>query len=229
MPVLVLRCPHCTAEDMSFSFVGEHRVAVRDVSISESSSYGGEGVWNTLFVCRRCQQGVVVRVQAHPGHTRAPSKFDTNLVSAFAVLEVHPKLEKINPPDHVPRPIAQNYREAIDGVRRQNYTSAAFVFRKILDRATRDLAPEGAVEEFGKMPLFQRINALADHRQLTPAMRDWAHQIRLEGNEAVHDEDADAGTAAQLQAFTEMFLIYAFTLPERVRQSRSKAAVEGEG
>ena len=213
---------------MTFSFVGERRVPARDAA-ALASSRRDPGMWNTFFVCPRCHQGVIVRVKRHADHNQDPSSLDTDLVSAFQILEVHPKLEQINPPDHVPLPIAQNYREAIDGLRRQNYTSAAFIFRKIIERATRDLAPEEAVEDFRKMPLFQRINALADHRELTPAMRDWAHQIRLEGNEAVHAEDADEASAAQLQAFTEMFLIYAFTLPERVRQNRATAAEEGEG
>ena len=41
-------------------------------------------------------------------------------------------------------------------------------------------------------------------------------------NEANHEEDVvfEQSDAEQIQAFTELFLIYAFTLPERVRLAR---------
>ena len=52
-------------------------------------------------------------------------------------------------------------------------------------------------------------------------MKDWAHQIRLDGNDATHEEDKvfTKEDAEQIREFTELFLIYAFTLPERVKRA----------
>ena len=55
-------------------------------------------------------------------------------------------------------------------------------------------------------------------------MKDWAHAIRLDGNEATHEEDEDftADKAREMKDFTELFLIYAFTLPARIKASKQK-------
>ena len=60
-------------------------------------------------------------------------------------------------------------------------------------------------------------------------MKEWADQIISDGNEAAHGEDETftREDAEQIKEFTELFLIYAFTLPERVRQAKP-AEQEGE-
>ena len=186
-------------------------------------------VWNTFFVCRRCQEGVVLKARGlpYPDHRETPSSCSDELISAgFEPIEFHPKPAELKAPEHVPAAIASNYIEAADNLRRRVYTSAAMMFRKVLERATRHMAPEDRSDEFRRMSLFQRINALTEDHELTPAMYDWAHLIRLEGNDAAHDQDANESTATQLQAFTELFLTYAFTLPERVRKHRAKAPAD---
>jgi hypothetical protein len=53
--------------------------------------------------------------------------------------------------------------------------------RKVLDIATRDLSFDPGVPP-------ERIDRLAADHQITPAMQEWAHIIRLDGNDAVHDD-----------------------------------------
>jgi hypothetical protein len=54
-------------------------------------------------------------------------------------------------------------------------------------------------------------------------MGDWSHEVRLDGNEAVHGEDPETGQDAEtLQRFVEAFLTYSFTLPEMVKENRAK-------
>ena len=51
-------------------------------------------------------------------------------------------------------------------------------------------------------------------------MKKWAHEIRLGGNEALHEpEDFTREEAERLQTFTELFLTYAFSLPAMLRES----------
>ena len=84
-------------------------------------------------------------------------------------------------------------------------------FRKTLDIALRLFDPSA------KGDLFSRIDILAERHALTPAMKTWAHQIRLEGNTAAHD--GDEPTKEDIEAmsmFTESLLKYLFTMPAEV-------------
>lgn len=86
------------------------------------------------------------------------------------------------------------------------------MFRKAIDVATRELDPSTA----GKL-LAQRINLLADSGKLTEDLKEWAHLIRLDGNQGAHDdEELTTAEIEQLQEFTRLFLIYTVTLPAQV-------------
>ena len=56
---MVLDCPHCGSERMGFAFGGEMEVP----QVART--------WNTLFMCRKCREGVVVKL--HRGETKHPS------------------------------------------------------------------------------------------------------------------------------------------------------------
>ena len=80
--------------------------------------------------------------------------------------------------------------------------------------------------------LSQRVDMLANDGVITKAMRDWATIIRLEGNSATHGEkeygedEFTAESADQLHRFTELFLIYALSLPARVKEYHRQAEPE---
>nr|WP_275348127.1 DUF4145 domain-containing protein [Xenorhabdus bovienii] len=58
---------------------------------------------------------------------------------------------------------------------------------------------------------------------LTSDMAEWAHIIRLDGNESVHtDEEFTEQKAKSILDFAEMFLMYAFTLPGMVKARRAQ-------
>ncbi len=82
------------------------------------------------------------------------------------------------------------------------------MFRKSLEASLK------AIGSGGRASLEKRINDLPLETGVTPAMKEWAHQIRVLGNDAAHEEDPFTREDADaLQAFTELFLTYAFTLP----------------
>ena len=181
--------------------------------------------WNTLFVCRRCAEGVVAKLETF--RDKPPSAYDAVLTSAeFHLTKVHPKPQPISVPEHLPARIAKDYTDATDNLRRRLFTPAGMMFRKALLRATTALAAGTEITFTKRENLRSRIDTLAHHHLITPAMCEWAHQIRDDGNEANHEEDVvfEQSDAEQMQAFTELFLIYAFTLPERVRLARGTDA-----
>lgn len=84
--------------------------------------------------------------------------------------------------------------------------------------ATKSLAPEKKDAK-----LYQRIVHLADKGKITRQLRGLADRIRLDGNEANHEENFDETKVDQLKEFTYLFLLYAFSLPELVKQAQDKA------
>ena len=94
------------------------------------------------------------------------------------------------------------------------------MFRKTLDTTTQQLDATLKPKK-----LSQRIEALAASHAITPDMKEWAHEIRDVGNDAVHDEiPFTEEEAKDLHAFTELFLTYVYTLPGMLAARRTPAA-----
>jgi hypothetical protein len=126
----------------------------------------------------------------------------------MVVCGTYPKPESIEVPEHTPSNIASFYTQAKDALRRNQYDAAGAMCRKTLESATKKL------DQSLKGDLNGRIDKLADAHLITPALKQWAHAIRLDGNEATHDEQPFAEEdAKQIASFTELFLLYVFTLP----------------
>ncbi len=184
-------------------------------------------IWHHLYVCRKCWEAIVVKLTSREGAQYPTDKRPKDcsgdpVDEGYKILRVYPKQPKTNAPDHAPDAIAQDYQEAMDSLRRRKWTSAGMMFRKVLQRATSAIGPASA--DFKNKRLEKRIDVLAEQHKLTPAMGELAHLIRIEGNRATHEEEGvwTKEEAGQIQSFSELFLLYTFTLPERVKQAREK-------
>ena len=211
MAVMVLDCPHCASQRMGFAFVGEF-IRIEDVC------------WNTFWVCRKCQNGVVVELGGPAFDRIPPSAYKGDpRDGGFAILAIYPKPQESDAPKHVPEIVARDFKEAADSLRLRNWTSAGMMFRKVLQRSATILAPEEV--NFTGKNLALRIEILADRHLITPAMKAWADIIRWDGNEATHEEDEvfEEEDATRMRDFTEVFLLYAFTLPGRVATLRKQS------
>lgn len=88
------------------------------------------------------------------------------------------------------------------------------VCRTVLDLATKELhATDGS--------LFNRIKTLQEQGQITAAIADWAHRIRLDGNQAVHEGVGEEEEAKEFIEFLRMFLSVAFSLPKTIAAKQS--------
>ncbi len=131
-------------------------------------------------MCRKCWEGVIVKLRFEPSQKKSPADCDGDPCDeGFRPVALYPAPPKLTAPEHVPPATTQDYKEAMDSLWRQNWTSAGIMFRKVLERSTMEISPDGV--DFGKMTLSRRIDALADRHKITPAMKDWADLIRLEG------------------------------------------------
>ncbi len=207
MAEFVSSCPHCHTEKVAFSFGGQSGV-----------NRGGSFYWNTLFVCRKCSVGIVVIFsQGYTGYD--PGRCDGDPRDyGFAVKYIFPELKEPTAPDAVPEDIAGNYREAENNFARKNFESAGMMYRRILDRATKRLAPSQKSKT-----LYNRIEWLAKEHKITQELHALAHFLRDDGNEANHEDKAfTEESASQMKKFTHLFLLYTFTLPKYVEEAGEK-------
>lgn len=204
MAIVQARCPHCLTE----------KAPLFAVSKDACFSNPARGVSYLLMQCGVCREGILAVVGANdlaPWLVRhAPYP--------LPVIRYFPDVVEPIAPENVPDNIGRYYLQGIDSLRRSNFDAAGMMFRKAIDIAIKDLNPTG------KGNLFSRINSIPDAVGVTPAMKAWAHEIRDLGNDAAHEEepfkDADV---RQLQAFTEMFLRFAYTMPAMIAARKNQS------
>ena len=206
MAELVYNCPHCGTSKIAFECHGSQGLIDR-----------GLYIWNTLFVCRNCREGIVAKFST-ARTTSSPKDCSGDPRNAgFNLDAVHPSPIQLEAPAHVPSDLAKEYVEGLENLRENKLTSAGMMFRRVLDIATKSLAPD---KKDGT--LYNRIVHLEKSGKITPELRDLADRIRLDGNEAVHEENFDVTKVTQLQEFTYLFLLYTFSLPKLVELAQDK-------
>lgn len=137
------------------------------------------------------------------------------------VVERWPKPILIEAPTHTPENIQRFYIQGLKALSREDFDAAGIMFRKSLDISVKYLHPEG------KGNLKQRINSIPPEAGITQAMKDWAHIIRDDGNDAAHEAEPFTERQAEaMKAFTETFLTYAFSLPTMVKERRSETELD---
>lgn len=213
------KCPHCDRENTSFESIGQGYV--------EPLAEGRASRWNVFFMCNACKGGLVVDVASSEvfGPHGAGQKLlipGKHLIShdmvEFFVIDTHPKPRAHIAPEFTPSKVAAAYIEASENLHREKYETSQILSRKALDLATKRMLPESDKRLKG------RIDELQSSGRITAEMGEWAHIVRDDGNGSVHDEDeVTREEAAELLAFTETFLMYAFTLPGMIAKRRQPA------
>jgi len=110
--------------------------------------------------------------------------------------------------------------------RRGDPDASGAMSRKVVDVSTQQLLGEKSKDY---RDIRGRIDALAADNKLTPDLKDWAHQVRLGGNDAAHDLDPFTPEEAdELLNFAELYLTYVYTLPGRLKERRERAEKDKE-
>jgi hypothetical protein len=215
MPAIIADCPHCGGEKIGFTFVAESSLAPARMSH-----------FMVCFKCNKCQGGLIV-VYAHAANygvsTPGGAPTDPSDVG-FKLVEQYPTKGPTRIPTHVPGPLGRFFQQAHDGLRRGDHDASGAMSRKVIDVSTQKLLGDEA-KKYGN--IRDRIDALAAKGALTADLKDWAHEVRLGGNEAAHDEEPySKEEAEELLDFAELYLTYVYTLPGRLNERRERAAAE---
>ena len=152
---------------------------------------------DTLAICGHCSKTVLAEFGE-----------ENNL------LRIYPSPPK--PPENLPEVVELYFEQGVDSLF-QNYDAAGAMFRTTLETALKIKFPKTKATD-----LKNRINEAVDQGNLTPDLAAWAHEIRLGGNDAVHDKPLSEEEAQDLRDFTELVLLYLFTLPEKLARAKAR-------
>lgn len=168
--------------------------------------------------CGNCGEAVIFDYLQSDRTRSAPGNVQGNLEAfGFAISGQWPTLPHGVTPDHVPENVERFFEQGTDSLENGNFDAAAMMFRKTLEVSTKERAPDTE-----KKSLISRIDHLVDAGLLTKEIGSWAHEIRMGGNEAAHDDSVFSREEAEsLRSFSESYLRYVYTLPAMVA-NRSK-------
>lgn len=213
MASILADCTNCGGETVGFQIYAEHVAP-------------GGGDWHALLFCGKCNSGLMVRFKRQHGPYNSPMHCpgDPTNNGHFAVMERHPQPRPSRAPSHLPKIIQDYFLESADNLKRAAFTSSGFMSRKVIEVSTkRQLGDEA--KKYGDNR--KRIDALAASGAITSDLQDWAHHVRLGGNDAVHEDDPFGKDQAEdLLSFTELYLTYVYSLPGRLRAHRGLPPIE---
>jgi hypothetical protein len=199
---LAMECPHCRTERAAFSIGGAMQILQTPQTI-------------VMLQCRVCGKGIVAEVNTNTYHVWLQGAVPME----GQILSHYPRARPHTAPRDTPPEVGSAYLSGLRNLERadgSDINAAVAMFRRSLEIAVRRLDPEAPQ----RTPLDKRIERLSSDL-ITPAMKLWAHEVRLGGNDALHDpEEFTEAEAAKLRDFAELFLTYAFTLPVMLQQAK---------
>ena len=203
--ISIQSCPYCRATSVAFTAKVSWQTSSRDR--------------RALFTCGACCEGIIREWWGGSDPAQVGGDLDR--------LSIHlggqwPKAESGAAPEDSPPSVARFFEQGTSSLEAGNFDAAGMMFRKALETSTKVLDANLA----GK-PLVARIDELAKEHRITPDLAKWAHEVRLGGNEAAHEDELFTLEEAQdLKNFIENFLRYAFTLPSAVKRRSAADAQE---
>lgn len=195
--IAILDCPHCHTQKVSFACIGEWLTTDRSQ--------------RALFRCGACGEGLIAE---YWGTNSLRDLAGDISLWGINLGQRWPEPASGDAPEDTPATIANFFQQGTSSLASGNFDAAGMMFRKTLESTTKHLDPASA-----NLTLLKRIDKLVEKGALTQEMGSWAHEVRLGGNEAAHEDEPFTKEEAQdLRNFIENFLRYAFTLPSAVRR-----------
>lgn len=211
-------CPHCLKEN---------------ATMFDSCTFAlplNRSLLVMVFSCRSCGHSVILELDEEASqyyknilHYKLASTLavhnrfivTSDSVIRGKVISIYPEQKQVTVPLYLSDIVSKNFKEAKELFNKKYFNQSGMTSRRVIDLSTKELLPEH------KGQLNGRIKQLLEKGVITKQLSDWADIIRLDGNSAIHDsDDFSEEEARQLLDFTEMFLMYAFTLPKMVEIKR---------
>ena len=179
-----------------------------------------------LLVCSNCEEAVVAVFDSMGnGQHNSPQGCGTDPTKlGWHLTRTYPLPPPSKCPAHTPDDLKRLYLQAANALKRGDPDASGAMSRKVVDVSTQTLLGEKSKDHKN---IYSRIEALAENGALTPDLKDWAHEVRLGGADAAHDLDPfTQAEADELLNFAELYLIYVYSLPGRLKERRERAERE---
>jgi len=221
MPSLIVECPHCGAEKIGFNLMYQMPSTITPKNMSKR--------FRVYMSCSNCEEAVIGTFDK-PVNVGSPQEpltcpIDPRILG-WILTSTYPTPTPKPCPDCTPENLKKIYLQAANAHRRGDPDASGAMSRKVVDVSTQQLLGEKSKDY---RDIRGRIDALAADNKLTPDLKDWAHQVRLGGNDAAHDLDPFTPEEAdELLNFAELYLTYVYTLPGRLKERRERAEKDKE-
>jgi len=203
MGKLIRDCPHCHTKSVSFS------------AYAQMENPNKQRVFTSAFYCENCYGGYIAEIKCPTSNLPTSTNGSLEGNPNFQIEKEYPLPKSVKAPNNLPQNIENFYLQAANSLKSGSHDASAMMSRKVLEVAVKSLQPDGSGN------LYRRIEALSDTGLITEELKDWAHIIRDDGNEAAHEEEpVTPEFAEELLSFAEMFLMYTFTMPGMVAERR---------
>jgi hypothetical protein len=193
------------AKVVAYGF-GNYRSAAVSPSDEVDAEYHGDHY--SVALCRRCNGPFLLRETVYG----VPGEFET--VTDETVLYPVLAEQKI---EGLPDAIASSIEQAYRSYSTSSYDACAVMCRRALEALCKSLSAKGR-------DLATKLADLKTNGRIEARLLDWAHGVRLVGNEAAHDVETaqSAEDARDILDFTEALLTYVFTLDAKFRSFEAR-------
>lgn len=209
-------CPTCNilveAKVIARGF-GEYRSNAVNPLDEVDTEYHGD--YYLVALCQRCRGPFLIREALYD----VTGEFET-VTEKVILYPVSAAVKYETLPDSIVRSMEQAHRSYLVAA----YDACALMSRRALEAFCTVLSANGST-------LAARLVDLKANGRIDARLLDWAHGVRLVGNEAAHNVEAavTADDARDILEFTEALLMYVFTLDNKFKSftERRKARADG--
>lgn len=213
MAIFSHKCPYCKIENTAFV-----------VRAFEPNKEAPQKIATLFATCNKCNGGLVAVAFSNASNrfeSLIGNEGDLSYIAMYEYFSIEtwlPTPEPIDIPNHLPDDVAKAFFEGCNVIGISN-DGACSMFRKAIDIATKDLSKDSNGTPW---KLEKRIDKLSNDGKITKDIAEWAHQIRIDGNDALHENNASPEDAESLRDLTKYVLMYLYALPEQVRIARER-------
>jgi hypothetical protein len=195
-------CPHCRVRSYFQPVGGTHQEQVRDTPQYKIVS---------AAQCQACKGFLLV--QGLKPFANQPAQ----LVNVFPLGKANESVDS-----EVSPPVADDFKEALRCEWVQAYKGCVVMCRR---------AVQGSVIELGAKDgrLIDQIDELFSKGKITEALKDFAHEVRLTGNDGAHPgkdglADVSPKDASDIIEFTREYLHHVYVMPAKLKARKPSAA-----
>lgn len=154
-----------------------------------------------VALCTKCASPFLVKQSLYG----IPGEFES-ITQESILFPVQSRL----PLEGIPEPVKRSYEQAFRSYSASLYEPSALMCRRCLEALTKSLGAHGR-------NLQDKLDSLKTTGHVDSRLVEWAHSIRILGNEAAHDTDVaiTKDDAKDVLDFTEALLLYVFLLNQR--------------